>query len=276
MENYSVLMSVYNKVKPEELNLSIRSMLRQTFAPEQFVIVWDGPVNKSLKEIVRHYEIEYPRLFTIVSLEKNMGLAYALNAGIDVCRNDLIARMDSDDYSVPNRCELQVLEFEKDEELVLLGGQTQHFIRSPYEPIGEYSRQPLDIDEIKKCIKRNSAFSHPTVMFKKSIIKRCGAYDKELRRSQDHDLFSRIIYLGYKCKNLNKVLVLFKTDRQGILRNINEDSCKARIVIQKRLLARKQCTIVDFLYVYFGVSFLKILPEKLFIVIYKMIKGGKI
>ena len=70
MENYSVLMSVYNKVKPDELHLSIRSMLVQTLAPEQFVIVWDGPVDKSIKAIAAAYDAENPGLFTFVQLKK--------------------------------------------------------------------------------------------------------------------------------------------------------------------------------------------------------------
>lgn len=275
MENYSVLMSVYNKVKPEELNLSIRSMLHQTLAPEQFVIVWDGPVDKSIKAIAAAYDTENPGLFTFVQLKKNMGLAYALNAGINACRNDLVARMDSDDYSLPDRCEAQVKIFCEDSKLKLLGGSTQHFRNTPENLTEAYGRHPVNEKAIKECIRKNSAFSHPTVMFRKKAVIESGYYDEKLRRSQDHDLFSRMIYLGYKCINIDKVLVLFRADEDCMLRNKNPESCKARVVIQKRLYKRGQCSFLDYVYIRFMVFIMQIMPSFLYVKIYAFLKEKK-
>ena len=76
--NYSVLMSVYDKERPEYLEQSIQSMLQQTVKPEQFVIVEDGKLNDDLQKIVKKYQSEYPDLFTIVPLKQNVGLGRAL------------------------------------------------------------------------------------------------------------------------------------------------------------------------------------------------------
>lgn len=275
MDNYSVLISVYKKAKPEELEMSINSMMLQTVKPEQFVIVLDGPVDRKLRDVVNSFEIEYPEVFTVVSLPENHGLAYALNEGLKVCRNSLVARMDSDDFSLPCRCEHQLSEFEKDKKLVLLGGHTQHFKKNINQLTGVYSKQPVSPKEIIKCIRRNSAFSHPTVMYRKQAVEECGGYDPELRRSQDHDLFSKMIAKGYKCKNLDEVLVLFRADDDCMLRNRSKESCKARIVIQKRLLKRGQCSIIDYWYIWLGVFLIQILPEKLYLRIYSLIKEEK-
>lgn len=272
MDKYSVLMSVYRKVEPIELSKSIESMINQTVFPDQFIIVLDGPIDDKLKKVINCYEKENPNLFTIVELNENKGLAVALNEGIKVSRNELIARMDSDDYSLPERCETQLYEFKKNPELDLLGANTQHFIDNPEKPLDAYAIHPIGIKNIKKTIRRNSAFSHPTVMFRKSAVVKCGCYDADLRRSQDHDLFTRMIYEGCMVDNIDKTLVLFRADADCMLRNRNQESCKARIIIQKRLLKRKQCSIIDYLYVRLGVVVAQILPEKIYIFIYSLVK----
>lgn len=272
MEKYSVLLTVYIKVKAEYLKLSIKSMLNQTVKPDQIVIVYDGPVTEDVNTVVLDYSHSNEGLFEIVKLPKNQGLAVALNAGLKICRNELIARMDSDDYSKPHRCETQLREFAQDKELALLGSNTQHFKDSPFEPDEKYSNQPLDLDSIKEKIRRNSAFSHPTVMFRKSAVLDCGGYDPILRRSQDHDLFSKMIYKGYVCRNVKDALVLFRADEDCKLRNRNTESCKARIIIQKRLRSRNQCSLVDFLYVYIGVLAVKYMPRFLYIFLYSLFK----
>jgi len=273
MEAYSVLMSVYAKVNSEDLKLSITSMLNQTVRPEQFILVWDGPVGDELKDVVSQFENDNPGVFSIIQLPENRGLAYALNVGIDLSRNELIARMDSDDYSMPNRCEEQLAVFSNRPGLVLLGTNTQHFVDDPMLPLESYGINPIGIEEIKKKIRRNSAFSHPTVMFKKSIIMKVGGYDPELRRSQDHDLFCRLVAEGYDVDNINKALVRFRSDNSMMLRNRNEDSCKARIEIQKRLLRRKQCSIIDYLYIRIMVFLMRTVPEAMYINIYSWLKG---
>lgn len=272
MDSYSVLMSVYAKVNPHELKLSISSMLAQTVKPEQFILIWDGPVSDELKNVVSGFEKANPGVFTVIQLPENHGLAYALNEGIKASRNELIARMDSDDYSLSHRCERQLLEFEKDKELALLGGHTQHFKDSIDHPAEIYGKQPVSEDAIVECIRRNSAFSHPTVMFRKSSVLACGGYDAQLRRSQDHDLFSKMIAEGYKCRNLDEILVLFRADDKMMLRNRSKESCNARIIIQKRILKRKQCTVGDYLYIRAAVVAMQLLPEKLYLMIYSMLK----
>ena len=102
---YSVLMSVYYKEKPEWLDYSIKSIINQTVLCDEFVIVEDGPLTEELQSIIDKYKNDYPKIFNIVKLEKNRGLGLALQEGIKTCKNEYIARMDSDDYSIPERCE---------------------------------------------------------------------------------------------------------------------------------------------------------------------------
>ena len=117
MEKYSVLMSLYVKEKPEYLRLAIDSMLNQTVIPDEIVIVEDGPLNDSLYSVLYEYEGKITR----VRSEKNIGLGLALNVGLKACRNELVARMDTDDISKPDRCEKQLKRFEEKTELAIVG-----------------------------------------------------------------------------------------------------------------------------------------------------------
>ena len=112
MYKYSVLMSVYFKDDADNLRLAIDSMLNQTVKPEQYVVVEDGKLTSELNTVIDEYENQYPELFTIVKIAQNKGLANALNEGIKVCRNELVARMDADDISLPERCEKELECFE--------------------------------------------------------------------------------------------------------------------------------------------------------------------
>ena len=112
LDNYSVLMSVYYKENPEWLKESIESMLKQTIKTNDFVLIEDGKLTRELEDIVVEYERKYPDIFNVVRLEENIGLGPALEKGINICKNEIIARMDSDDISVATRCEKQLKELE--------------------------------------------------------------------------------------------------------------------------------------------------------------------
>ena len=127
MEKYSVLMSLYVKEKPEYLRLAIDSMLNQTVTPDEIVIVEDGPLNDSLYSVLDEYEGKITR----VRSDKNIGLGLALNVGLKACRNELVARMDTDDISKPDRCEKQLKRFEEKPELAIVGAWVDEFTVSP-------------------------------------------------------------------------------------------------------------------------------------------------
>ena len=96
---YSVLMSVYYKECPAYLQAAIESMLNQTEAPDEIVLVCDGPLTDEQNLVIG----EYLDCLKVLRLECNKGLGTALAEGIKFCRNEWIARMDSDDISADNR-----------------------------------------------------------------------------------------------------------------------------------------------------------------------------
>ena len=223
MEKYSVLMSLYKKEKPEYLRLAIDSMLNQTVFPDEITIVKDGLLTQELDEVLNEYDNNYD-VFNIVGYEKNRGLGLALNYGLEHCRNNLVARMDTDDIAKPDRCEKQLKEFEKDSELSLLGSSVDEFYINP-EYVVSRRIVPTTYKEIYEFAKRRSAFNHPTVMYKKNKVLELGGY-KNLKRNQDVELFGRMLYSGLIAKNIEESLLFFRCD---------DDLAKTEIKSRKRL-----------------------------------------
>ena len=94
MEKYSVLMSLYVKEKPEYFKQALDSMINQTLKPDEIVIVEDGPLNDELYTVLDEYKLKYGALIHRYRNKKNLGLGMALNNGLNVCRNELVGRMD--------------------------------------------------------------------------------------------------------------------------------------------------------------------------------------
>ena len=74
MEKYSVLMSLYIKEKPEYLRQAIESVLNQTAAPDEIVIVKDGRVTPEMDAVIKEYSEKYPEIFTVTGYDQNQGL----------------------------------------------------------------------------------------------------------------------------------------------------------------------------------------------------------
>ena len=108
---YSVLMPVYHKENPAYFYQAAASMMNQTIPPDEFVLVCDGPLTPVLDETIQTIDREWPGVLQVLRLPVCGGIARALAAGVEACRNEWIARMDSDDIAYPDRCEKQLAVF---------------------------------------------------------------------------------------------------------------------------------------------------------------------
>lgn len=217
-------MSVYYKEKPEWLDYSIESMFKQTIMPDEFVLIEDGPLTEELNVVVEKWEKKYKKIFNIVKLEKNGGLGPALERGILECKNEYIARMDSDDYSIPTRIEEEFAIFEKYPELGLVGSNVEEF-ENDIESVNCSVILPEKQDEIIKFSKKRCPFRHPTLLYKKSEILKAGNY-REFYLCEDYDLYVRMLRNNCKCYNIQKPLVFMRIGkdfykRRGGIRYMN-------------------------------------------------------
>lgn len=257
---FSVVMSVYEKDRPEWFERAIESLLNQTACSDDIVIVADGPLTPQLNAILCQYEGE--KSVSLVRLRVNQGLGSALNVGIERAKNELIARMDSDDIAVPNRFELQIAEFDKNPKLDILGGQIAEFVDSPDEIVA-YRKVPLTHSEIKQFARRRSPFNHPTVMYKKATIQGLGGYDASAIRVEDYDLWLRALSIGADCANLDNTLLYYRSTDDAMKRRKTFISLKNHIRVRARFYVKNYISLSDFLY---GIStqiVLFILPASL-------------
>ena len=171
---YSVLMSVYEKEQPLFFRESLQSILRQSMPPAQIVVVCDGRLTDELYEVLADVQVDNPALFTIVQLENRSGLGMALNQGMQHCRYEIIARMDSDDISLPDRMKWQIEAMEA-HKADLISGSVAEFETNPSIP-GKIRKLPVTQEEILRFARRRNPFNHPCVMYKKSAVLAAGGY----------------------------------------------------------------------------------------------------
>jgi len=202
---YSVLMSVYQKENPDYLKKAVESILNQTVKPDDFLIVWDGPLTLQLAEVLERFRAEHTEMIHFLKLERNVGLGEALRQGVEACRNSLIARMDSDDISVPERMEWQLEAFQRIPSLALCGGQIEEFQVIP-EEIQSIRMVPISHDEIVSCARKRNPMNHMTVMFRKEYVLSAGNY-QPMAYMEDYYLWVRMLMKGAIAVNLPQILV---------------------------------------------------------------------
>lgn len=265
---YSVLMSVYHREKPEYLRQSIQSMLDQTAMTNDFVLVCDGKLTDNLYKVINAYEEKYPDIFNVVHIDKNMGVGYAANIGLSHCKNELVAKMDSDDISNKKRCELQLEVFNKHPDITLVGTSINEFEGEP-DNIVSVRSLPTSHEEICRFAKRRSPFNNQTIMFKKTDIITVGGY-ASINRCEDYDLFVRILDAGYKSININKPLVNYRLTSDTFKRRGTLENTKNFISIRWNIYKRGYSSFIDFVLPSLTQIFILILPIKLRKLIYKV------
>lgn len=245
--NYSVLMSVYKNENPDYFRMSIESMIHQSLMPEEIVIVKDGQLTEELDNVIKFYETKYRKMITIVALSNNIGLGLALNEGLKKCRNEFVARMDTDDISLINRCELQIAEFRKDKNLDIVGTNIDEFYDTPQNCISTRV-VPTNHDDIINFSRRRNPFNHPTVMYKKSSVISNGGYS-DFRRNQDLDLFVRMLNNNCKAKNIDQSLLLFRANKDNLQRRKSWEKCRSYISMVYSFWKSGHSTTVDLIFV---------------------------
>lgn len=213
---YSVLMSVYHKEKPEYLKQAIESIQAQTLSTNDFVLVCDGQLNEPLDSVIAAKQQEMGESLHVVRLAKNGGLGNALNEGIEHCKNELVAWMDSDDIAYPDRCEKQIAVFNTHPEVSICSGIVEEFTSDPYTI--DAKRVPPETNaEIVEFAKKRNPFNHPCVMYKKSAVEAGGSY-QDFYLLEDYYLWLRMLMAGYQGYNIQEPLLHMRAGSDMYLR----------------------------------------------------------
>lgn len=241
----SVLMSVYNKEKCEYLDVALKSIVSQTLMPDEIVIVKDGILNEELENVLKKYENSYKSLIKIYGINEHMGLGKALSYGAMKCSYEYIARMDSDDFYVPDRLEKQVGYLNEHSELDVLGGYIEEYDEN-LEVKLTTKKVPLTNEEIRKAIKFECPMNHGTTIMKKAKLLEAGNYDETI--IEDYDLWARMILKNAKMTNMPVVLSKNRTGIRMYKKRSSENYIKGIKEIENKLykyglINRMECTI---------------------------------
>lgn len=214
----SVVMSVFNGEK--YLREAVDSILAQTLTDFEFIIVDDGSTDRSL-EIIQSYARQDARILVVRQAE-NLGLAKSLNRGIALARGDLIARMDADDISLPDRFETQVQFLYENPDVDLVGSWVE-FIDQNGKTTGEVSKYPGSAMGLRWGLFFENHLWHPTVMARRSFFDCADVYDEAFDTTQDYELWARS-NLHSRYRNIQKVLLKYRMHDSSIskLRNTSQ------------------------------------------------------
>jgi len=202
---FSVLMSIYHKEKADYFNRAMLSIWdEQTIKPNKIVLVQDGKLTEELYEVIRKWQEKLGDCFKTIPLEKNVGLGDALNIGLENCSYEMIARMDTDDISLPQRFEKQLETF-KGNDIDVSSSWVSEFDSNENE-IESLRKLPEHHDEIVTFAKKRNAINHPAVMYKKEAVLNAGGY-KKMMWFEDYYLWIRMMLNNAKFYNIQEPLV---------------------------------------------------------------------
>lgn len=208
----SVLMSIYSGTEPGEFSACLESVKAQTLLPSEVVVVIDGPVNTLVEQNLAELEKCTSFNVKVLRFAVNRGLGAALADGLVACQHGLIARVDTDDISVPERLETQYQHLLESPDISMVGGLLEEQYTSNNSTVPLIRPVPIGADEIvSKCRYRNPV-NHPTVMFRREHVLQAGNY-QSLLWFEDYFLWARLIMSRRSLGNLDKVLVRTNADR---------------------------------------------------------------
>lgn len=235
MEKFSVSMCVYGGDRPDWFSTAVDSIRDQTVRPDEIVLVVDGPVPEQLNTVICGYEAE-PN-FQVIRLEKNMGHGEARRISLNACKHSLVALMDADDISCPDRFEKQLKRFAEDPSLTIVGGNITEFVDTPDSLVGMRTVCATDA-EIRQDMKKRCAMNQVTVMFRKEVVDAVGGYI-DWFCEEDYYLWLRLMLAGAKFANLPETLVNVRVGKEMYRRRGGMRYFKSEAKLQKWMLNNK-------------------------------------
>ena len=262
---FSVLMTVYEKEKPYNLRKSLLTSYSQTIKPTEIVLVCDGELTQELYDEIDQIKSEIP-ILQVYQLDTNVGSGPASRFGVEKCNTDLIARMDSDDYSEETRFEKQIKAFEENPNLIMVGTN----ILEKNTEFTALKTVPEKTEEIREYSKFRNPFNNPSSMMKKEYILKVGNYRK-FRYLEDYDLTMRLIHDNptKDFLNIQEPLVVMQTDDSSYLRRGGLLYVKTELFLQADFYRRGYISRLELCRNIFIRNIVRVLPNSMRKLIYK-------
>lgn len=241
---FSVLLPVYAGDRPAFLREAFRSTVHdQSRRPDQVVVVRDGPVSSDLEVCLEKLIANSPVPVTLIPLDRNRGLAHALEVGLAACEHEIVARMDADDMSMPNRFAIQVPLIEAGADIV--GSGLLEFGTGPDDVVGRRT-PPCDPEEIARYARFHDPFNHPTVVYRRSAVLAAGGY-RDLPLMEDYWLFARMLANGVRAVNVAEPLVYYRVGADAYARRGGTKLLRSELRLQRRFRSEGFTTRAQYL-----------------------------
>jgi hypothetical protein len=202
----SVILSCYDEPLIFFKN-ALDSILNQSYKDFELILILDSPHNKELENEILNY-IKKDKRIIFIKNKKNLGLAESLNIGIKKAKGKYLARMDADDIASRDRFKIQYEYLEKNTNVDLLFSWAE-FIDENSKKIKDFKPSKNKIKNIKSYFLKEDLLIHPTLFCKSEILKK-NKYDKKQKRSQDFELWIRLISKGYNFDLIEKKLLKYR------------------------------------------------------------------
>ena len=240
MLSFSVLISIYHKENPVWFREALDCVFAQTVQPSEIVLVEDGALPPELYAVIDEYKTKYP-IFNIVKNETNLGLGLALRNGVIAAKNDIIARMDTDDIMPSYRFAMQLAKSEEGYDVVSCWSTL--FLNDQDNIIAVKTR-PENHEDIVKLAHKRSPVCHAAAFMRRSAVLQAGNY---LHRQyyEDYNLWIRMIMQGAKFYNIQESLYDVRTTEAQLSRRTGFSYLKNELKYLKEFYAMGFYTMGD-------------------------------
>jgi len=219
----AVLIPAYNAHRSIETALV---SLAANDEPHHVIVVDDGSI-PPLQAIIR----PRPNL-RILRLDRNVGIAGALNHALCYILThgyEFVARLDADDVALPDRMAIQRAFLDDHADIAAVGSWGE--VVSEQGASVFYLNHPTDYDDIRRKLRHNNCFLHPSLMFRAGIFQECGMYSENYPSAEDYELMVRLA-ARYRLANLPRYLVRYTLTGTGISLSKRRQQLRSRLRIQ--------------------------------------------
>ena len=241
----TVLISVYSRSDPNELDETLNSLWGQTLAAESVLIIKCGPTLNKLNQVIPYHQSRHPELATI-QLEENQGLGPALQQGLAEINTEFFACIDSDDIALPHRLEHQIIFLQDHPDIAAVGTAVIEFDDHIYQKTKNLNLATTKIlslpekhDDIVWYCRVNSPLNHPSIMARTAIIRQSGGY-RQLHFMEDYNLWALLISIGARLHNLTEPLTYFRTSTTQIQRRTMVGMFKPKWQMKRNLISYRK------------------------------------
>ncbi len=224
----TVLMPVYNG--ESFLVQAIESVLNQTFADFEFLIIDDGSQDRSSEIIMSFgdHRIEH------IHNGNNLGQTKTLNKGLGIIATKYVARIDQDDISAPTRLEYQVRYLESNADVAVLGSWF-HVIDDTGNILYDFC-PPISHRGIINCFVTYNPFAHSSLCMRTNVVRDHGCYPEDYKLGQDLGLLIKIAR-HHKISILDEVLVSVRSHDRQTIHSVSSQLQKSMEVIRSTKMA---------------------------------------